>query len=202
MEPSSPEAPPPGPHVRGYALLARFDYLKATRGIPGIASVLEACPAPEREQLRGVEAQRWYPFSSLIRLDEAIAKVVGARDSRVFEGLGEASARRRAAWLGPDARLINVHTFLSRLAEEHQDYYSFGQVHYRRLGFREGEMVFSKFPEAHPIFCLSAVGFLRGAVSAVVEGPVTVDERTCQVRGDPVCLFSIRWGARHGAASI
>jgi hypothetical protein len=192
-----PEVPsPPGAHVRGHLLQARFDYLRRGPGPGTIEAVLAALPEEERTPLRSVRPWRWYPFSTLIHLDQALATVLGRDEAELFEELGRASARQRTEWMGPDAPAAGVHAFLSRVAADHRLFHSFGQVAYRREGSSVGKVSSSEFPGMHRAYCSSARGFLQGAVERLTGAPATVEERTCQTWGDPACTYRVRWAGR------
>src|SRR5687767_11082365 len=109
---------PEGPHVRGQMILARLEYVLQKFGPPAVETVMQAMPAEEAASLRGIDRERWYPFATLIALDHAIAKTVHDGDALVYESLGLASARHRTEWMGVHARLVSVHTFLSRVADD------------------------------------------------------------------------------------
>jgi hypothetical protein len=145
-----------------------------------------------------VSRELWYPFSALALLDAAIARLETPAQPDIFERLGSASARHRTEWLGEHARLFSVHGFLSRVADEHRRFHSFGHAAYRRTGFTEGEIAFSGYPEAYESFCRSSQGYFRAAVELLAGGPVDVVERSCQCRAQPACVFHIRWKRPEG----
>jgi len=186
----------PGPHLHGQIVVARFEYLKREHGTSAIARVLEALPAEDRSALGGVDRNTWYPFGTLIRLDRAIAAVVGKGDPLIYERLGEASAQARTLWLGEHAALVNVHGFLARMAEEHRRFHNFGHAEYRRINFSVGEIAFSDYPENDPIYCLSAKGYMRRSIEYLTGGAVGAEERYCQNKRDVACVWSLRWSTR------
>lgn len=191
---------PHGPEIKGQLFAARLLYIRENHGPGVIEKVLEAMTDEDRKRLRGLERAAWYPFGLLNRLDRAIGRTLYPGDPRIFERLGEASAMKRAEWLGDHAPLVSVHGFLSRVADEHHRYHNFGHGSYRRKGFSEGEIVFSGYPELDEVYCAGARGYFRGAVQLLTGGAVSVEERQCQCRGDACCLFRVRWAARGLAA--
>lgn len=194
------EPPPPeGPCVTGQMFVARIEYLRQNHGQNAISKVMAALPEEDRERLRGVEASGWYPFRMLVRFDRAVARVVAPTDPGIFERLGSASAQVRNEWLGEHASLVSPHAFLSRVAEEHRRYHTFGRVSYRRTGFTEGELTCAEYPEMDETFCLGARGYLRATVELVTRGPARIEERECQCRGDAHCRFWIQWAHREPA---
>jgi uncharacterized protein (TIGR02265 family) len=191
--PADLHLPPPGPHLRGALVLARFEYLRREHGPAMVERVMDSLEERDRRALTGVDPGQWYPFRTVGRLDRAIARLVSPDDDTIYERLGAASARHRTEWIGADARLYSVHGFLSRVAEQHHLFHSFGEAVYRRDGFTEGAIAFSRYPELDATFCRANLGYLRGAVEFLTSTPATVQERSCQCHGDPACHYGISW---------
>src|SRR5687767_7487272 len=191
--------PEAGPHLTGQLILSRVDYLRRTHGPEAVQEVFQSMEEADRRQLQGVDRGSWYSFGLLVRLDRAIARRTAPDDDGIFERIGEASARHRTEWVGDDARLFSVHGFLSRVAEEHERFHTFGRAVYRRTGFDEGAVAYSEYPEMDPVYCRSALGFFRGAVAFLTGRPAHVVETSCQCRGDIACVFIVRWRAAAGA---
>lgn len=185
--------PPAGAHMKGQIFLARLEYLREAHGSEGLQRVLASLPAQDRERLAGVDREAWYPFAMLLRLDRAIGLVLAPGDPAIYERLGEASSRHRVEWLGEHARLVSVHGFLSRVADEHARFHTFGKAAYRRTGFTEGEIRYSDYPELEDIWCRASTGYFKGAIEFLTGGPATVRETKCQCRGDEACLFQMNW---------
>jgi len=186
----------PGPHLSGLLIAARFEFLRQVHGSDMLRRVIDALPGDERARLAGVERDAQYPFSTLIVLDRTIASIVPEAEA-VYDTLGEYSARLRNEWLGAHNSLVSPHAFLSRLAEDHHRLQSFGQARYRRIGFGEGEISYSGYPQVDPIFCRSGRAFLRASLEQLLgKGGASVEEQRCQTRGDDACVFSLKWTAR------
>ncbi|MBI3932951.1 MAG: TIGR02265 family protein [Acidobacteria bacterium] len=188
-------APGGAPQLRGQLLQARLQYL-SKQGEAAGERVLSSLAAEDREALGSLDREAWYPFGLLIRLDRAIARVLAPGDEGIFERMGEASARHRTEWLGEHATLVSPHGFLSRAAEDHRHFQDFGRASYRRTGFTAGELTFAGYPELDESYCRSAAGYFRGSVALLTGGPVTVEERECQCRGDAACVFAVRWSGK------
>ena len=182
-----------GPHVHGDIVVSRFEYLKQHHGTDSIRSVLAVLPEEDRLVFTGFDREGWYPFAALIRLDEKIAALYAGGDPALYEKLGELSSHARMAWLGEHAPLVSVHGFLSRTAETHGRFHSFGDAQYRRIGFSEGELTFSGYPAPSPVYCRSAIGYLRTSLERLTGSPATVAERACQCRDDSSCVFYLQW---------
>jgi uncharacterized protein (TIGR02265 family) len=192
---------PPGPHVTGQLFVARIEYLRQHHGPEAIARVMAALSEEDRERLRGVGSSGWYPFGMVIRFDRAVALLLAPGDGAIFERLGAASAQIRNEWLGEHASLVSPHGFLSRVADEHRRFHTFGRVAYQRTGFTDGELSFADYPEKDATYCLGAMGYLKRSLEVLTSGPVRIEEPECQCRGDARCLFSIQWTQRHSMPS-
>lgn len=180
-------------HLKGHFFQVRLDYVRETHGQDALERLLASLPECERLPLEALDANGWYPFRSLNALDRRIASTLAPGDPGLFERFGALSARHRADVLGAHARLVNVHAFLSRLAEEHPQHHDFGRMTYRRLGFHEGEVRTFGFHETDEVYCLGARGFLRAAVERLTGAEAEVREGMCQCRRQPFCLFRLSW---------
>lgn len=187
------------PSLKGRFFQARFEYIREYYGYDALAGVLAALPETERLRLEGLDRDAWYPFRSLNVLDRCIAQCLAPDDPGLYERLGAMSARYRADLLGEHARLINVHGFLSRVADEHGQLHTFGRISYRRLGFTEGEFHVSDFPEVDEVYCRGSRGYLRAAVELLTGGPAEVSEAGCQCNGEPACVYRLKWPRVEGA---
>ncbi len=190
-------APEP-PQLRGQLLLSRLEHLREAYGEDARDAVLAQLTEPEQQQLANLAREAWYPLRLLIALDHAASRVLAAGDPGIYERLGAASARHRTEWIGEHFALVSPHAFLSRVAEQHRQFHTFGRAAYRRLGFEGAEIAFSEYPDLDASYCRSALGYLKRSVELLTDGPAAVVERECQLRGDPACVFAIRWGGKAG----
>lgn len=181
------------PRIRGQIFTARVDFLRQAHGNEALQALLAELPAEDRELLRGVDRDTWYPLAALMRLDRAICARLYAGDPGAYETLGAASARHRTEWLGEHATLVNPHGFFSRVAEEHRRFHDFGRAEYRRTGFTEGELAFTGYSAPDEVFCRSSVGYFRGVIEYLTRVPGIVEEVDCQCHGRPACRFRMRW---------
>jgi len=185
---------PPG-QLKGQLLQSRLEYVRAQHGTAVLERVLQALPDEERARLGALSRDGWFPFRSLTLVDRAIADTLGQGD-RIVVDLGRASARDRTELLGEHVALVSVHGFLSRLAEEHRRFHTFGRAEYLRLGFRHGQIAFFEYPETDPVYCLSGSGYIMGAVEQLSGAAARVEELTCQCKGEPACRYDVRWEER------
>lgn len=181
------------PQLKAQLLLARLEYLASGHAPEVRERVLRLLDPEDRELLRKLPRDAWVPFRTLVHLDHAIRTVVSPGSDAIFEALGRASARHRTEWLGEHAALVSVHGFLSRVADEHGRFHTFGRAEYQRLGFRHGRITFSEYPEVDVSYCLGAAGYLAGAIEMLGGSRARVTEEACQCRGHDSCRFDLRW---------
>lgn len=186
------------PSIKGQLLIARFDFLRERHGTDVLARVLEALGPEDAARMRGLARDSWYPFGLLLRLDHVLARLLAGDDPAFFVELGRASARHRTEWLGEHAALVNVHSFLSRAAEEHRLFHDFGRAIYRRTGFHSSDMEYSEYPQADRAFCLSARGYFEGVLELLTGRAGDVREIACQCDGAPACVFRLDWRRVNG----
>jgi hypothetical protein len=182
-------------HVKGGLLRARFLFVVLNHGPDVWARVLAALPESERESLREIIVDNWYPLGTLDLVDRAIADQLGGADSEdeVFDRLGEFSAT--SALSGPYSSLINpdVHSFLSQSALIHHAYQDFGAASYGPLSDTSGLLTI-KYDNAPPAsFCISGSSYFRHAVELCGARSARVTHTRCRARGDAVCEFYFTW---------
>ncbi len=182
--------------LKGQLPLSRLEYVRAQHGAAAVERVLRALPDEDRARVAALSRDAWCPFGTLMRLDRAIAEALGRGDERIFVELGRASALHRTELLGEHVTLVNVHGYLSRLADEHRRFHTFGRAEYKRLGFRRGQIAYSEYPEVDPAYCLSGIGYLTAAVEQLSGAAARVEEVTCQCNGQRECCFDLRWEER------
>ncbi len=181
------------PRIRGQIFTARVEFLRQAHGGDALQALLADLPPADREALRGVDREAWYPFATLMRFDRLICERLYGGDPAAYETLGAASARHRTEWLGEHATLVNPHGFFARVAEDHSRFHDFGTAAYRRTGFTEGELSFAGYAKPDDVFCRSSVGYFRGVIEYLTRVPGIVEEIDCQCHGRPVCRFRLRW---------
>ncbi len=192
---SSPQPSYSGMHVKGGLLRARFLFVLLNHGADTWARVLAALPEPERESLKEIALDNWYPLATLDLVDRAIAEQLGDGDKEdeVFDRLGEFSAT--SALSGPYSSLINpdVHSFLSQSALIHHAYQDFGQASYEPLSDTSGLLTI-QYDKAPPVsFCVSGSSYFRHAVELCGARSARVTHTRCRARGDDACEFYFTW---------
>jgi len=192
---SSPQLSYSGMHVKGGLLRARFLFVVLNHGADTWARVLSALPDDERELLKDITVDNWYPLSTLDLIDRAIADELGDGDKEdeVFDRLGEFSATSSLS--GPYSSLINpdVHSFLSQSAMIHHAYQDFGTASYGPLSETSGLLTIQYDKAPPPSFCASGSSYFRHAVELCGARSARVTHTRCRSRDDPVCEFYFTW---------
>ena len=192
---SSPKPGYPGMHVKGGLLRARFLFVVLNHGPDAWTRVLATLPEDERQSLKEIVLDDWYPLATLDLLDRAIAEQLadGDNEEEVFDRLGEFSATSSLS--GPYSSLINsdVHSFLSQSALIHHAYQDFGRASYNPLSDTSGLLTihYDKAPPAS--FCISGSSYLRHAVELCGARSARVTHTRCRARGDDACEFYFTW---------
>ena len=192
---SSPQPGYSGMHVKGGLLRARFLFVVLNHGADTWARVLSTLPDEERESLKDIIVDNWYPLTTLDLVDRAIAEQVGDGDKEdeVFDQLGEFSAT--SALSGPYSSLINpdVHSFLTQSALIHHAYQDFGTASYGPLSETSGLLTIQYDKAPPPSFCASGSAYFRHAVELCGARSARVTHTRCRARGDDACEFYFTW---------
>jgi uncharacterized protein (TIGR02265 family) len=192
---SSPRPTYSGMHVKGGLLRARFLFVVLNHGADTWARVLTALPNEERESLKDITVDNWYPLGTLDLVDRAIAEQLGDGDNEadVFDRLGEFSAT--SALSGAFSSLINsdIHSFLSQSALIHHAYQDFGKASYEPLSDTSGLLTIKYDTAPPPSFCASGSSYFRHAVELCGARSARVTHTLCRSRDDAACEFYFTW---------
>ena len=192
---SSPQPSYSGMNVKGGLLRARFLFVVINHGADTWARVLAALPEEERESLKDIIIDDWYPLNTLDLVDRAIAEQIGDGDTEneVFDRLGEFSATSSLS--GPYSSLLNpdVHSFLSQSALIHHAYQDFGTASYSALSETSGLLTIQYDTPPPPSFCASGCSYFRHAVEMCGARSARVTHTRCRARGDDACEFYFTW---------
>ncbi len=192
---SSPQPSYSGMHVKGGLLRARFLFVVLNHGADTWARILSSLPGEERESLKDIIVDNWYPLGTLDLIDRAIAEQLGDGDKEdeVFDRLGEFSAT--SALSGPFSSLINpdVHSFLTQSALIHHGYQDFGKASYGPLSDTSGLLTIQYDKAPPPSFCASGSAYFRHAVELCGARSARVTHTRCRGRDDAVCEFYFTW---------
>jgi hypothetical protein len=186
--------------VKGAVLLSRVAFVKKHFGGQAWKDVLSAVSADDGTDFAGLLASGWYPFETGQRLDDAIVRVIGKGDRRVFEELGAASAREN---------LTTVHKmfvagqdpqgFMAKAPVIYSFYYDTGRRTYEPTGPSSGVLTTFDAGSYSAVDCLTVIGWYKEALAMCGAKEVVVQETACRARGDAVCRYEFRWRFGGGA---
>lgn len=191
----SPQPLYSGMHVKGGLLRARFLFIVMNKGLETWTRVLGTLPEEEREALKEIGIDDWYPLRLLDMVDRAIAAELGGSPDAVYEELGAFSATSSLS--GPYSSLLNpdIHSFLQQSALIHHAYQDFGAASYEPLSETSGllKIAYEQAPAAS--FCASGTAYFRHAIELCGAQTAHITHTRCTTRGDAICEFYITWQA-------
>jgi uncharacterized protein (TIGR02265 family) len=191
-------------NVKGSVLLARRAFVQRHFGREAWDAVLGDLPAEDQASLRGMVLNvGWFPFKLGERLDEAIVKVLGNGDEKVFERIGEMSADENLN--GPHRHFLvpgDPQAFLRQTPDIYKFYYDVGHRLYQPTGSTSARLTTYNADTVSRVDCLTVVGWHRRALEMCGARDVQITEEGCRARGDSQCVYRIEWSgtgtARNG----
>ncbi len=182
-------------HIKGGLLRARFLFVALNYGLDAWARILSHLDEEDRDALKEIAIDNWYPLRALDRVDRAIADEFASEGEAVYERLGEFSATSSLS--GPYSSLLDtdVHSFLSQSALIHRAYQDFGSAAYEPLSETSGLLTINYDTPPPLSYCVSGTAYFRHAVEMCGARSVRITHTRCCGRGDAVCEFYITWQA-------
>ena len=181
--------------VKGNILKARIAFVEERFGSQGWSRVLESL-GPEDQKILGgsILNLSWYPFDCSTRLDEAIVKVLGGGNTRLFEEMGKASAKENLT--GVHSNLVapgDPQAFMRKAQVIYQFYYDTGYRTYEETGPTSGVMTTYEAKTFSTADCSTVIGWYREALAMCGAKDVQVVEDTCRARGGDFCRYKVSW---------
>ena len=180
--------------VKGTMLLAHLEWAKGKNAdvVDRIRKELDEDGA--KLLARGVLSTDWIPLAFLVEVDRKIAQLSGGNPEDVFRELGRNSAQENLGGVYKAFVATDPHRFFGRMKLLHGRFCNFGLPHYEQLSERTGRIQIEECDEYSPVYCASTLGYYEGALEAMkVEGPIKVQEKTCQCRGKSICSYELSW---------
>jgi uncharacterized protein (TIGR02265 family) len=182
-------------NVKGSVLLARRAFVQRHFGKAAWDDVLVALPKEDQASLTGMLLNvGWFPFKLGERLDEAIVRVLGQGDEKVFERIGRASADEN---LNGTHRHLLVHGdpqgFLRQTPEIYKFYYDTGRRTYEPTGATSAVLTTYDADTFSQVDCLTVIGWHTRALEMCGARDVKVTEEKCRARGDDQCRYRVEW---------
>ena len=181
--------------IKGSVLLAREVFVKKHFNLEAWDRVLQALPPTERELIAvRLSNVGWYPFEVGMRLDDAIVRILGRGNPKIFEGIGAASARENLAtvhksFLAPG----NPQAFMAKAPIIYGFYYDTGRRTYEATGPNSCVLTTYDADTYSSVDCLTVVGWHKEGLAMCGARDVSALEETCRARGDAVCRYSFTW---------
>jgi hypothetical protein len=182
-------------NIKGSVLLARRAFVQKHFGKAAWDTVLAALPKEEQAVLGGMMLSvGWFPFKLGEHLDEAIVRVLGNGDDKVFMRIGAISAEENLA--GPHRHFLvlgDPQGFLRQTPDIYKFYYDHGRRTYEPAGPTGAVLTTYDADTFSRVDCLTVVGWHVRALEMCGAHDVTINEETCRARGDAVCRYRVEW---------
>jgi uncharacterized protein (TIGR02265 family) len=181
-------------NIKGSVINARLAFVEQESGSEAVQRVLARLSPEDRGALDPVLSSKWYPFELGRRLDDAIAKELGARGLEFFRKLGRDSADKNLGGVHK-ALLIrgDPHAFLAQSPIIYKMYYDRGRREYENVGPQEAVLTTHDAPTASAVECQTNMGWHQRALELCGATDVKVTEEECLGTGGKVCRYRLRW---------
>lgn len=181
--------------IKGNVLIARLEFIRRHFGQDAVEQVLAVLPEADQATLTGMITNvGWYDFETGKRLDEAIVRVLGKGDTKVFEDIGAASARYHLATVHKLAlEPGNPQGLLAKTPAVYRLYYDTGRREYTPTGPTSGVMTTYDAETYSSADCLTIIGWHKQALAMCGAKNVVITEETCRAKGGPVCRYVLSW---------
>jgi len=181
--------------IKGQIIESRLQFVKDHFGEKAVEDVLSALPSADQSILRKpLNSAGWYHFQTGQRLDEAIVKVIGKGDARLFEEMGAASAQQNLSgiqkfYLDPG----NPQGFMLRAPLIYHVYYDKGWRDYKPTSPTSGVMTTYEAETYSTADCMTVMGWYKQALKMCGAKDVQIVEETCRARGGECCRYLVNW---------
>lgn len=182
--------------IKGASLLARLEFVSERGGPELLARVFAGLDAADRRVLEGNPLpSSFFPLALNERLDEAIARALGAADPvPVYRELGRASAQKNLQKLHQAfLRGHSPHALLDGFPAVRATYYSDGAASYEPTGETSGVLRVTGASSHSRPDCESTAGYFERALELAGGQGARVALARCRGRGDGLCEFRCEW---------
>jgi hypothetical protein len=182
--------------IKGAAIRARLDYVRARHGDGTLARILPHLPDVDRAVLEGaLLPSAWYPFRILERFDRALVAEIPGDEEAIFDDAGRHVAHQHARSIyrvffrddDPD-RVLRVASCVF------SSYYS-GLGRAAVVGVEDGSRRIQV--EAADVtsrgHCRATLAYFREVLVACTARVVRARELSCRCWGDGECAFDFSW---------
>ena len=183
--------------IKGAAIRARLEYVRAHHGEAELARVIETLEPMDRVVLTGTLLPSiWYPFQVLANLDGAVQRELGGGDENLFAIAGEDVARQHARSIYKVFfRETDPERILKLAACIFADYYSgAGRLSVRSgTDGRSARLHVEDCATTSRSHCLTTMSYFRTVVEACTGRHAAGREVRCRCWGDDACEFELSW---------
>jgi len=182
--------------IKGAAIRARLDYVRARHGDGTLARILPRLPDVDRAVLEGtLLPSAWYPFRILERLDRALVAEVPGDEEEIFDEAGRHVAHQHATSIyrvffredDPD-RVLRVASCVF------SSYYSgLGRAAVVGLGEGSRRIRVEAADATSRGHCRATLAYFREVLVACTARSVRARELRCRCWGDDHCEFDFAW---------
>jgi hypothetical protein len=181
--------------IKGNILISRREFVKETYGEKGWSDVLHVLPEADRTTLNGmISSLGWYSFDLGKQLDQAIVRVLGKGDLRIFEQIGAASARQNLTTVHKLSVVPgNPQAFMAKTPVIYRLYYDLGRREYEATGPNSGVVTTYDAETFSTADCMTVMGWYKEALAMCGAKNVVMIEETCRARAGEFCRYQVRW---------
>lgn len=183
-----------GGRIKGSILRAHLRWAREQVDPEAFRAMLDCLPPARISDLAQVLlSTTWYPLQWLVDLDRAIVTTIGEGKMSVLAGPGRFSASATFRQLHDSLLRDDPHSFFRHVALLQSHFTDFGASTWERLGASSGRMTHRYWRCFSPLLCQASIGFYEECVQLSGGVGITVNETSCQCRGDKHCSFDVRW---------
>jgi len=181
--------------VKGNIIKARQAFVVERFGEQAWNDVLASLPEEDRKAFGGLILNvSWFDLKAAMRLDEAIVRVLGGGNARLFEEMGRTSAQENLGGvhqnlLSPD----DPQSFMKKAQVIYSFYYDVGHRTYEVTGPNQGTMTTHGAETFSATDCATVIGWYKEALAMCGAKDVRISEVKCRARGDTSCQYEVSW---------
>ena len=182
-----------GGRVKGAMVRAHLQFVRDQLGEPALALTMKALPVAVAAEVQNILASAWCAFSSLITLDQTIARVANRDEQQLMRELGRYSARINLSTIYRAFHRDDIHEFFRNSAMLHRQFQDFGDCEYQHVAAGHGRISVRNAVCYSPAYCASEAGYLEQVIATHGGTSASVTESACQCASDDRCTFELRW---------
>lgn len=183
--------------VKGTSISGRRKFVVDRYGEAKLKTVLAQLKdkdAAQRLEI-GVLKSAWYPFDLFIELTEAIDRVLGNGDGRLYRTIAAHTAEDDLAGVYKVFFKQNPAQLFEKASHLFSSYWGSGTLQVTKLKDTVFELEVLNFETPHWAHCETIVGWAERAIRLTGARNVRADHLECRGRGASRCRMQISWAA-------